>query len=128
MSSSLRRRLALFPLLLLALGCDRRSEPFVDPAEEPPKLDRPVRVPGLENPAPRAQMPALRLANMAAYLEARARNARVMLLGEAPSHRGCRFSGIAFCSEVELVHKRDALVDELKRQALAARAASEQRA
>ena len=28
-----------------------------------------------------------------------------MLLGEAPSHRGCRFSGIAFCSETELVHK-----------------------
>ena len=52
-------------------------------------------------------MPALRLANMAAYLEARARHARVMLLGEAPSHRGCRFSGIAFCSEVELVHKRE---------------------
>lgn len=57
--------------------------------------------------APRGRMPALRMENMAAYLEARARSARVMLLGEAPSHRGCRFSGIAFCSEVELVHKRD---------------------
>jgi hypothetical protein len=30
----------------------------------------------------------------------------VLLLGEAPSHRGCRFTGIAFCSEVELTHKR----------------------
>jgi hypothetical protein len=29
-----------------------------------------------------------------------------MLLGEAPSHRGCRFTGIAFCSETELVQKR----------------------
>ena len=44
---------------------------------------------------------------MAAYLEARERGARLLLLGEAPSHRGCRFTGIAFCSEVELTHKRD---------------------
>ena len=55
--------------------------------------------------APRREMPALRVANMAAYLEARRRTARVILLGEAPSHRGCRFTGIAFCSEVELVKK-----------------------
>src|SRR6478736_6491603 len=57
--------------------------------------------------APRSKMPAERIANMQAYLEMRSRHARVMLLGEAPSHRGCRFTGIAFCSEVELVHKRD---------------------
>lgn len=56
---------------------------------------------------PRRRMPQLRRANMAAYLEARRTHARVMLLGEAPSHRGCRFTGIAFCSETELVHKRD---------------------
>jgi len=56
---------------------------------------------------PRKRAPALRRANMAAYIEARRANARVMLLGEAPSHRGCRFTGIAFCSETELVHKRD---------------------
>ncbi len=42
---------------------------------------------------------------MAAYLDARRAAARVLLLGEAPSHRGCRFSGIAFCSETELVRK-----------------------
>ena len=54
---------------------------------------------------PRRGMPQRRRENMAAYLEARARSARVILLGEAPSHRGCRFSGIAFCSEHELVHK-----------------------
>jgi hypothetical protein len=57
-------------------------------------------------------MPAHRVGNMSAYLEARHRSARVMLLGEAPSHRGCRFSGIAFCSETELVHKRDQVARE----------------
>ena len=36
----------------------------------------------------------------------------MLLLGEAPSHRGCRFTGIAFCSEVELVHKRDLVARE----------------
>ncbi len=55
--------------------------------------------------APRRQMPAKRRENMAAYLEARERSARFLLLGEAPSHRGCRFTGIAFCSETELAHK-----------------------
>jgi hypothetical protein len=57
--------------------------------------------------APRRATPMIRLENMQAYLEARERSARILLLGEAPSHRGCRFSGIAFCSEVELTHKRD---------------------
>ena len=57
--------------------------------------------------APRRRAPVVRRANMAAYLEARQSHARVLLLGEAPSHRGCRFTGIAFCSETELVHKRD---------------------
>jgi hypothetical protein len=57
--------------------------------------------------APRRNAPGQRRANMAAYLESRRASARVMLLGEAPSHRGCRFTGIAFCSEMELVHKRE---------------------
>src|SRR4051812_28327218 len=57
--------------------------------------------------APRRKTPGLRRENMARYLEAREKSARFLLLGEAPSHRGCRFTGIAFCSEVELVHKRD---------------------
>ena len=56
---------------------------------------------------PRRDMPRLRRENMAAYLDARRNHARVLLLGEAPSHRGCRFSGIAFCSETELTHKAD---------------------
>lgn len=55
--------------------------------------------------APRREMPGRRRENMAAYLEARRSHARVLLLGEAPSHRGCRFTGIAFCSETELVTK-----------------------
>lgn len=57
--------------------------------------------------APRRAAPGLRRANMRSYLEARSASARVMLLGEAPSHRGCRFTGIAFCSETELLRKRD---------------------
>ena len=56
---------------------------------------------------PRRDMPARRRDNMLAYVEARRTSARAILLGEAPSHRGCRFTGIAFCSEVELLHKRD---------------------
>ena len=44
---------------------------------------------------------------MEAYIEARRSEAHVMLLGEAPSHRGCRFTGIAFCSETELAHQPD---------------------
>ena len=57
--------------------------------------------------SPRKLRPAERRENMAAYLDARRRHARFLLLGEAPSHRGCRFSGIAFCSETELLQKRD---------------------
>src|ERR1700693_1487779 len=54
---------------------------------------------------PRRETPRRRRENMAAYLEARRNEARFVLLGEAPSHRGCRFTGIAFCSETELVRK-----------------------
>jgi hypothetical protein len=42
---------------MLVLACDRRLEPFVAPEDEPARLERPVHVPGLENPAPRAAMP-----------------------------------------------------------------------
>ena len=61
---------------------------------------------------PTRETPALRRANMRAYLEARHTTARVMLLGEAPSHRGCRFTGIAGCSETEVLHKRDLVARE----------------
>jgi hypothetical protein len=54
---------------------------------------------------PQRDKPRVRRENMQAYIEARRSEARVMLLGEAPSHRGCRFTGIAFCSETELAHK-----------------------
>ena len=53
--------------------------------------------------APRRETPELRRANLRAYIESRVKTARFMLMGEAPSHRGCRFTGIAFCSETELV-------------------------
>jgi hypothetical protein len=33
-------------------GCDRRLEPWVDAAEEPPPTEQPVRVPGLGRPVP----------------------------------------------------------------------------
>ncbi len=56
---------------------------------------------------PRKLAPAKRRENLAAYLQARARSARFILVGEAPSHRGGRFTGIPFCSEVELTRKRD---------------------
>jgi uracil-DNA glycosylase len=56
---------------------------------------------------PQRDAPGIRRQNMQAYIEARRSEARVMLLGEAPSHRGCRFTGIAFCSETELAHKTD---------------------
>ena len=52
---------------------------------------------------PVRQAPERRRENFQAYLAARRETARVVLMGEAPSHRGCRFTGIAFCSEVELL-------------------------
>jgi hypothetical protein len=57
--------------------------------------------------SPRRGTPALRRENLQAYIDARRLSARFMLMGEAPSHRGCRFSGIAFCSETEFARKAD---------------------
>lgn len=71
---------------------------------------------------PASRAPAARRANMASYLRARRTHARVILLGEAPSHRGCRFTGIAFCSETELVHKAGLVARE--RLALTSREAA----
>jgi hypothetical protein len=46
-------RLALLCLLVpLGAACDRRLEPWVDAADEPPRSERPVRIPGLGAPAP----------------------------------------------------------------------------
>ncbi|HTO71811.1 MAG TPA: hypothetical protein VMR31_18260 [Myxococcota bacterium] len=41
----------------LGAACDRRVQPYVDPKDEPPRAQQPVRVPGLETPAPTARMP-----------------------------------------------------------------------
>jgi hypothetical protein len=60
MNGSVRRRLLIVPAAVLALAlaaCDRNLEPYVAAEDEPPPPERPVRVPGLENPAPRATMP-----------------------------------------------------------------------
>ena len=38
---------------LLAAGCDRRVEPWIEADREPPPPERPVRIPGLGAPAPR---------------------------------------------------------------------------
>jgi hypothetical protein len=50
MRSAIRTLLALAALSLPA--CDRRVEPWVDPAHEPPRSAKPVRIPGLAQPAP----------------------------------------------------------------------------
>jgi Uracil DNA glycosylase superfamily len=47
--------------------------------------------------------PDAKLARLAAHL---ACNPKFILCGEAPSHRGCRHSGIAFTSECQLLDER----------------------
>lgn len=49
-----------------------------------------------------AGAPARRRANLRAYLESFDNPPPVLLVGEAPSWRGCRFSGIAFTAEAQL--------------------------
>lgn len=49
------------------------------------------------------QADALRCANLAAYLHSLLEvKADVVLCGEAPSYQGCRYTGIAFTSEIEI--------------------------
>jgi uracil-DNA glycosylase len=76
-----------------------------DGPSDPTCIFNPWRDSDARDHPPRRQAPRERAANLRAYVEARQRSARVMLMGEAPSHRGCRFTGIAFCSEVELLRK-----------------------
>lgn len=50
--------------------------------------------------AGRSRAAALRRDNLALYLEQmRRRNPTTLLVGEAPSHRGCRLTGVPFMSE-----------------------------
>jgi len=81
-------------LALLKAGPDDANDVF-NPWRDTDERDLP----------PRREMPQRRLDNLREYLEARRRSARVILMGEAPSHRGGRFTGIPFCSEVELLQK-----------------------
>jgi hypothetical protein len=41
-------------LAVVLAACDRRLEPYVPPEAEPPRVERPLRVPGFESPAPQA--------------------------------------------------------------------------
>lgn len=47
--------------------------------------------------------PHLRRANLRSYLESFPERPDALLVGEAPSWRGCRFSGIAFTAEANLL-------------------------
>lgn len=47
--------LMVVAFLVILTGCDRRVEPFVPADQEPPRSERPVRIPGLEKARPRAQ-------------------------------------------------------------------------
>jgi hypothetical protein len=52
--------------------------------------------PGYEE---RADAPAIRSANLSTYLNRRIGTAKVLLIAEAPSHRGAKFSGVPMTSE-----------------------------
>jgi hypothetical protein len=56
--------------------------------------------------------PAIRRANLRAYLDRFDAPPPVVLVGEAPSWRGCRFSGIAFTAEADLLDEGFPLVGE----------------
>ena len=49
------RTLLALLLLTASAGCDRRLEPWIDKAEEPPVAERPVQIPGLSAPIVRSQ-------------------------------------------------------------------------
>lgn len=77
-----------FRRLIAELAATRTGPNLVNPwAEEDPELDLPGAA-------------ALRRANLAAYFRLIvAKKPRLLIVGEAPSQRGCRFSGIIFTSE-----------------------------
>jgi len=50
----LPRTLAWLGLVLCLGSCDRRMEPWVDADAEPPRAEKPVRIPGLAQPVPEA--------------------------------------------------------------------------
>lgn len=45
-------------LALVATGCDRRVEPYVPLSDEPPAVEGPIRVPGLQDPSRQARVTA----------------------------------------------------------------------
>ena len=82
---------ALWPLLEESLFSRPSGPDLFNPwGERDPELDR-------------KGAPATRRANLRSYLEAFEEAPPVVLVGEAPSWRGCRFSGIAFTAESNLL-------------------------
>ncbi len=55
---NLGARVVLAFAIASVAACDRRFEPYVPPEEEPPRVEGPVRIPGLESPSPRTRMAA----------------------------------------------------------------------
>ena len=86
MSSGRQHPLHSLGQLLRAYQADRVFNPYRDCD---PTLDRP-------------DAPATRQQNLRRYLEAFA-DARYLLVGEAPGYAGCRFSGIPFTCEAQIV-------------------------
>lgn len=79
--------LSLFVTELAAIQVKGTVNPYAS-ADEVRELDRPGAA-------------AIRTANLLDYLRSR-RQPRLLLVGEAPGYRGCRFSGIPFTSERSL--------------------------
>lgn len=88
--SDLRLRALLMALTRPAAPLLHAFNPYV---ERCPSLDAP-------------DAPHIRLANLARYLSER-RNAPIALIGEAAGYRGCRFTGIPFAAEAQLLEWRN---------------------
>ena len=57
----------------------------------------------IDNEVDLANAAQIRRININNYLSSFRRQPRVLVLGEAPGWRGCRFSGIPFTSEAQLI-------------------------
>ncbi|VTU38735.1 Uracil DNA glycosylase superfamily protein [Variovorax sp. PBL-E5] len=58
--------------------------------------------------------PVIRSSNLSTYLEKRIGRAKVVLIAEAPSHRGAKFSGIAMTSERIILGKGRAVLQKVQ--------------
>jgi uracil-DNA glycosylase len=74
---------------------------FLPPPDSVGKLFNPYHRQETEADLPRAGV--IRRANLHAYLASLPEQPQVLLVGEAPGWHGCRFSGVPFTSEAQLV-------------------------